>query len=111
MSVPVFPIRDHVAAADKMISELLLICPDPNQADFEEREDEYRANVGARSMLMEAQDMIEIGILARQIKARSDAEKQNPESPGSSVSSALRVGEETAARRLISQFVMAYYRE
>lgn len=115
MTVPVGLIRDHVAAAERMQRELLLICPDPNQEGFEHLRDEYRANIAARSMLAEAMDIIEISVHARQLQQQNEAadlaagKKVNSAAIG--ISAGLRVGEEVAAKRLISRYVRSYYGE
>lgn len=115
MSVPVGLIRDHVAAAEQMQRELLLVCPDPNDYDFEQRQDEFRANVAARSMLAEAMDIIAVSSHARQLQQQGEQEAvaagREVNTAALGISAGLRIGEEVAAKRLISRFVMTYYRD
>lgn len=113
MSQPIGVIRDHVAAAERMLRELLLICPDPDQKGFEHREDEFRANVASRAMLGEAMELIEVSMHARTLRSQADSEAvaagQEPDAVAQALSLGMRVGEETAARRFISRYVGTYY--
>jgi hypothetical protein len=107
VSTPItIPITDHVAVGERICRELLLICPDPNAPDFEGRDIEMRLNSATRSMLSEAMEIIEISQRMRQLQADKDDGTKNP------VTEALRagmnVGEETAAKRLISRFALAF---
>lgn len=99
------PIADHVAVADRMCRELLLVCPDPNLPDFEGRDEELRLNSAIRAVLHEASDIIEHQRRLRQIQA----EKSDDTDPVLvALKAGMSTGEETAAMRIISRFGLAF---
>lgn len=100
------PITDHVAAADRMCKELLLVCPDPNSSDFEGRDEELRLNSAIRATLNEAADIIEHQKRLREIQAENA--KPDDDAALTALRSGMSVGEETAAKRLISRFALAF---
>jgi hypothetical protein len=105
VAVPI-PITDHFAAGERMCRELLLACPDPNGPDFEGREDEMRLNSSIRAVLHEAMDMIEHCQRRRQIQIEKDDGTKDP--AFEALRAGMNVGEETAARRVISRFALAF---
>lgn len=100
------PIMDHVAAAERMCRELLMICPDPNMPDFDGRDEELRLNSAIRSTLSEAADIIEHQMRLRQIHAENA--KPDDDAALAALRAGMSVGEETAAKRLISRFALAF---
>ena len=100
------PITDHVAAAERMCRELLLICPDPNMPDFEGRDEELRMNSAIRATLHEAADIIDHQRRLRQIQ--QDNAKPDDDPVSAALRDGMSVGEETAAKRLISRFALAF---
>jgi hypothetical protein len=96
---------DHVVSAERMIRELLLVCPDPNDPDFETegRREEFRINIAARAMLAEAMEIIEIASAARALQTEREGGTLDPVAEG--IMSGQRIGEEVAAKRTISRFV------
>ncbi len=104
VKVPI-PIRDHVAVGERLCRELLLICPDPNLPDFDGREEELRINSATRAMIHEAMDIIEHQQRLREIHAEKD--DGDEDSGIAALRMGMSVGEETAARRLISRFALA----
>jgi hypothetical protein len=105
VNVPI-PVADHVAVGDRICRELLLICPDPNAPDFYGREEELRLNTAIRSVISEAMDVIAHQQRLRQIQTEKNDGTKDP------VVTALRtgmsVGEETAAKRIISRFALTF---
>jgi hypothetical protein len=100
------PITDHVAVADRMCRELLLVCPDPNLPDFEGRDEELRLNGAIRAVLREAADVIENQRLLRQIQAEKSDGTENV--TVTALRAGMSLGEEAAAMRLISRFGLAF---
>ncbi len=100
------PISDHVAVADRMCRELLLVCPDPNSPDFEGRDEELRLNSAIRAVLHEAADIIEHQRRIREIQEEKIDGSENPSFTALKVG--MSVGEETAAKRIISRFGLAF---
>jgi hypothetical protein len=105
VSIPI-PINDHVAVGERICRELLLVCPDPNLPDFEGREDELRFNLAIRAIIGEAMEIIAHQQRVREIHAEKD--DGTTDSVVDALRAGLSVGEETAARRLISRFAMAF---
>lgn len=99
-------ITDHVAAAEKMVHELLLVCPDPQDPEFEDRQQEYQVNVAARAVLVEAMDQIAISMRKREMHSDTDDGTRN--TVVQAITRGICVGEEAVARRTISRFVMAF---
>ena len=94
---------DHVVSAERMIRELLLVCPDPNGPDFEGQEEMFRLNIAARAVLAEAMEIIEISQTGRELQAQNDDGTKNPTAEG--IRAGMWIGEEVAAKRIISRFV------
>lgn len=86
-----------------MIRELLLVCPDPNAPDFEGREEEFRMNLATRAALTAALETIEAVVSLRQIQQRNDDGTKNPTAEG--ILAGMYIGEEIAAKRIISRFI------
>jgi hypothetical protein len=105
LNIPI-PITDHVAVGDRICRELLMVCPDPNLPDYEGRDDERRLNVAIRSVLSEAMDLIEHSQRMRQIQVEKDDLGRNAEL--TALKLGMNVGEETAAKRMISRFALAF---